>query len=120
MAASIDARAPAGTLAFGVMGNVTSLEKDFALSTVLVLGETGGVNGALREWGAAMRAWSAKPDAAAARARDVTLQYIGYTTDNGAYYYYNTGEFGDYLAALEGVKAYSDSIGVPYACVAAA
>jgi hypothetical protein len=45
--------------------------------------------GAMAEWGDAMRLWNGKASAAAARRSDVTLQYLGYSTDNGAYYYYN-------------------------------
>ena len=60
--------------------------------------------------------------------RDYSLNYLGYSTDNGAFYYYQTedhqpGKRGPpytpgktYEETLIDVKHYADSIGVPYKC----
>lgn len=101
-----------GQWAFGLMGNATDVPSGLALRVALTLGE--GVNGAVAAWGDAVRAWNGKPNAQAARHRDVTLQYLGYTTDNGAYYYYNTVAGGDYLDTVKAVKQYADRVGLPY------
>lgn len=39
---------------------------------------------------------------------------IRFTTDNGAYYYYNTEPGEDYEQTLVAVKAYADKVGLPY------
>lgn len=48
------------------------------------------------------------------RARDVTLQYIGYTTDNGMYYYYHTEGNTTYQDTLSTVHKYSVANSIPY------
>ena len=45
---------------------------------------------------------------------DITLQYLGYTTDNGAYYYYNTEDDLNYEETLIKVKKYADKVNLPY------
>ena len=104
MAASL-ASSP-GAFSFGVAGNVTAVDPLWAMKTVVVLGE--GIGGALGAFGSLMRGWFGKRDAAAARSADVTLQYLGYSTDNGAYYYYNSD---DYLRTLVDVRR---SSGLPF------
>ena len=42
----------------------------------------------------------------------VTLQ--GYNTDHGAYYYYTTGTYANYLDALLAVNDYAQQQGIPY------
>ena len=49
--------AKAGIVGFGVMGNVTSLETDYAQKTILYMGSKGGINDVVTEWGAAIREW---------------------------------------------------------------
>ena len=46
-----------GSVGFGVMGNVTSLETDYAQKTILYMGSKGGINDVVTEWGAAIRGW---------------------------------------------------------------
>jgi len=51
--------------------------------------------------------------------KDFTLQYLGYSTDNGAYYYYNVeplsdGSDGNYEDTLLRVKDYADEESIPY------
>lgn len=51
------------------------------------------------------------------RPTDYTTQWLGFSTDNGAYYYYGwetTPEFKNYQEVLEGVHAYSIAQGIPY------
>lgn len=83
-------------LAYGIMGVVDSVPQGYTQSTVLTLagGECGGVNCAMRQWGQLMRKFYGVKDAAAAAVnnRDPTLSSLGYSTDNGMYYYYNTDE----------------------------
>lgn len=38
----------------------------------------------------------------------------GYNTDHGAYYYYTTADFPNYLEALLAVNEYANDVGIPY------
>ena len=100
------------SLNYGVMGNVTKISADFSLKTVMYFGT--GINGAMREWGAMMRGYYGKEDANVAYEKDVTLQYLGFTTDNGAYYYYNTVPDMNYQQTVESIKSYADDLRIPY------
>jgi hypothetical protein len=106
-----------GILEMGIMGNVTSIPKGFSQRTIMYITTSNGINGAVSGWGKTLRNIYDKPDASVARAKDITLQYIGYTTDNGAYYYYNTEPGLDYTQTLVDVKAYADREEIPYAYV---
>ena len=105
-----------GILQLGLMGNVSSITPGFSLQHIMYF-NTEGVNSAVSGWGRTLRSVYGKADASVSRNRDITLQYVGYTTDNGAYYYYNTEPGKDYGETLVDVKKYSDEIGVPYAYV---
>ena len=45
---------------------------------------------------------------------DFTNNYLGYNTDNGAYYYYQTEANRTYLQTLLDVHAYSKQQQIPY------
>mmetsp|Transcript_37428 Transcript_37428/g.117006 ORF Transcript_37428/g.117006 Transcript_37428/m.117006 type:complete len:541 (+) Transcript_37428:1079-2701(+) len=60
-----------------------------------------------------MRAQYGK-SAVAGYERDISLRYLGYATDNGAYYYYHTEDGVNYEETLEDVHDYAEKIGVPY------
>jgi hypothetical protein len=61
-----------------------------------------------------MRTTFGKQSLQVSRSMDVTLQYLGFTTDNGAYYYYNTELGLDYGQTLADVKEYADEANIPY------
>eukprot|EP01034_Spumella_vulgaris_P024040 gene24040-30337_t len=88
-----------GQLAYGIMGNVTEIPRDFSVQVVMYV-STEGVNQAVTQWGQLMRSYYDK--------------YLGYTTDNGAYYYYHTEPGQDYEQTLVAVKKYADSLSIPY------
>jgi len=98
-------------LRFGIHGEVTEVPQYFALKTIVSVGD--GLHDAVRRWGGHLRGWYGKNQDP--RAQDVTLRYLGYSTDNGAYYYYNL-EPGtkNYDGTLKAVKAYADDISIPY------
>lgn len=104
-----------GVLNHGIMGNVTAIPSGFSLKTMMYVGE--GINSAMSEWGTLLRKAYGKPDLLEARGKDMTLQYLGYNTDNGAYYYYNTVAGMNYQDTLIEVKKYSDSVKIPYSYV---
>ena len=46
--------------------------------------------------------------------RDFTLRYLGYSTDNGAFYYYNTEKGKNYEETMIDIQKYSVQKGIPY------
>ena len=100
MAHSLRAANTSAALHYGVMGGVTALPAGYSIATVLALGNSsssssssgggggggGGINGAMDDLGALLLARTGKQRYA--WRRDPALQRLGYSTDNGAYYYY--------------------------------
>jgi len=79
-----------------------------------------GVNDAMRRWGANVMARHGNVRTFQGRGlRDKSLSQLGYSTDNGAYYYYWTG--GDnttnYEDAMLNVVDYAAQQNIPYKCV---
>lgn len=99
-------------VSWGIMGNATRIPPGYTASWIMYA-SNGGVNQAVRRWGAAMQSYYGKKPGAAI-ARDLTLEYMGYSTDNGAYYYYYTDNFDNYEEVVKAVKDYSVKVGLPY------
>ncbi len=78
-AGAADARDGAWTP--GVPTTITTIPAGYAASTLLHA-TRGGVNEGVYAWGAALRAWTGATDAR--DVADVTIEKIGYQTDNGA------------------------------------
>lgn len=102
-----------GLLCFGVMGTVTSIPQGFTLQTVLTF-HRGGVNAAMTKWGNLLRRVYDKPSIETAREKDLTLRYLGYTTDHGAYYYYHTATGLNYQDTLIAIQKYAKTRNIPY------
>ena len=97
---------------WGVMGNVSHVPAGYSMSW-LVVGVDAGVNVAVRTWGdVALRYFNKRRGEA--RERDFTLQYLGYSTDNGAYYYYYTEPAKNYQQTMADVAEYSRRVGIPF------
>ena len=97
-----------GVTCYGVFGNASSIPPNAAFS-VLVIGSSEGINAAMRDWGTVMRRGIGvereKND-------DVTLNFLGHTSDNGAYLYYNSGG-SSYLDTYLSLQRYASSIKLP-------
>ena len=75
------------TLEYGVMGSMLSVPARYNHSMILFYSPR-GINEAMREWGQCMqRAFNRTSEH---RLNDLTIKYLGYYTNNGGYYYYNT------------------------------
>lgn len=98
---------------YGLMGNVSSIPAQFKVQTILYASNQ-GITHAMHNWGKTLRTYYNKPDASEARKRDLTLQYLGFTTDNGAYYYYHTDNNETYEETLLHVYNYTQEVGLPY------
>jgi len=71
-------------LSYGLLGSITSIPAGFTLRTV-ISAEQGGPSAGMYRWGSIVRKYHDLP----ARPYDFTLDYLGYGTDNGQYYYYS-------------------------------
>jgi hypothetical protein len=75
------------TLEYGVMGSMLSITPNYNHS-LIVFYSSKGINEGVREWGETMQ--KAYNRTNQYRLNDLSINYLGYYTDNGAYYYYNT------------------------------
>ena len=82
-----------GTLEYGVMGSMTSIPNNYNHS-MIVFYSSNGINEGVREWGQAMQ--KAHNRTNQYRLNDITINNLGYYTDNGAYYYYHTEDKKNY------------------------
>jgi hypothetical protein len=97
------------TMSLGLMGSVTALPAEFSYSSILTLDQ--GVTRAMKRWGDLLRGIHGKGSAAHA---DVTLQYLGTSTDNGAFYY-GISEPGKTMEqTMVDVQQYAKDEGIPY------
>ena len=83
MSASL-AASKAGIAEFGVVGSMLSVPAGYSMSTIAVFGDSGVTNTVLA-WGDALLSQYGKIRMAAWE--EHTTRYLGYATDNGAYYY---------------------------------
>ena len=74
-------------LEYGVMGSMKSIPPNYEQSLIVFYSHD-GVNVAVREWGEVMQ--KAFDRTNEHRLNDITINTLGYYTDNGGYYYYNT------------------------------
>ncbi|CAF3984657.1 unnamed protein product [Rotaria sordida] len=71
----------------GVLGSIISIPENYNYSMIIFYSSK-GINEGIREWGKTMQ--QAYNRTNQYRLNDLTINYLGYYTDNGAYYYYNT------------------------------
>jgi hypothetical protein len=89
------------TLAYGVIGSMLSIPANYNHS-MIVFYSPRGINEGMREWGRTMqRAYNRTNEH---RLNDLTINYLGYYTDNGGYYYYNTEQGINYEETMVNVN----------------
>ena len=96
---------------FGVVGSMTSVPAGYSLETIAVFDDEGVSQGVLT-WGDALLTRYGKRREA--YQDDFTNQYLGYCTDNGAYYYYHTEPGKNYEQTLLDVNTFALQSGIPY------
>jgi hypothetical protein len=74
-------------LEYGVIGSMSTIPAYYTQSFI-VFHSPRGINDGVREWGQTMQQAFNRTNAY--RLNDLTINYLGYYTDNGGYYYYNT------------------------------
>jgi hypothetical protein len=107
MAAST-AWGPNGEMATGIASAISSLPQGFEHRTLLVIEK--GINRAFDTWGQALTALHGKTRPA--NDADASLNKVGYWTDNGAPYYYQTAPSLSYEQTLAAIKADFDHAGI--------
>lgn len=75
------------TLEYGVMGSMLSIPSNYSHS-MMVFYSANGINEGMREYGQLMQKEYSRTNKH--RLNDLTINYLGYYTDNGGFYYYNT------------------------------
>jgi len=97
-----------GELSSGVSSQIATLPQGFQQRAFLVVEP--GINRAFETWGHAMTAYFGK--ARPANDADTSLNKIGYWTDNGSTYYYQTATGLSYEQTLSGIKSNFDQLGI--------
>lgn len=90
-----------GEMSGGISAQIASLPAGFEHRTLLVAGP--GINRTFDAWGQTLTALAGKTRPA--NDADATLNQVGYWTDNGATYYYQTAPSMTYEQTLEAVSA---------------
>jgi hypothetical protein len=98
------------TIACGPSGEVKGLPANYSGLYIMLFGN--GINKTFQNWGALMHKYygRAKKD----RYSDVMTSYLGYFTDNGAFYYYNPIKGMKYDRTLIAVKQHADEMQIPF------
>jgi len=97
------------SISSGIDTGISSLPQNFTHKTMLTIGA--GINNVYTTWGSAMTALTGKTRVA--NDADVSLNTLGYWTDNGAVYYYNYDSSKGYEGTLEAVKSDFATKGIP-------
>eukprot|EP01084_Bolivina_argentea_P066462 121141_1 len=76
---------------WGIQGNVDTIPSDYEIYFILTIAD-GGVNSGMLEWGDRQLQWNSNnlKKRGDSHTRDYSLNYLGYSTDHGAFYYYYT------------------------------
>ena len=98
-------------LNYGLMGSVTEIPPGgLELAFVHVSLNNVNIAEAYEIWGQFMREYHGKTQ----RADDITTHYLGYWTDGGAYYYYNTERNKTYEQTIFDLKDYFEQEQIPF------
>ena len=98
-----------GELASGISPQISTLPAGFHHQTLLVV--EAGINRAFERWGGMLTALGGKRRPA--NDADLSLNRLGYWTDNGASYYYHAADSLSYEETLAAVKSNFDQLGIP-------
>jgi len=90
-----------GKLMFGIRPVITSVPNAYRVETILHVDF--GINKSIMEWGAFLMTRFSKTRSFADS--DFTCNYLGYSTDNGAFYYYKTEDKKDYEQTILDIHA---------------
>ncbi|XP_067661072.1 uncharacterized protein [Haliotis asinina] len=95
---------------WGTMGGVENVPLGVETSFILFYGNQ-GINKAFVSWGQILQRLHGRSDHFVKS--DFTINYLGYWTDNGAYYYYLTEKGKNYQDTVLDIKSYIEQLGIP-------
>jgi hypothetical protein len=98
-----------GEIRYGVEGEVDTIPPGFRHRFIMVRGN--GVNATIERWGELLR--TDRGMLPRDRYADKGLSYLGYWTDNGAYYYYRTEDGKNEQDTMLAVVADAEARGIP-------
>ncbi|XP_055899049.1 uncharacterized protein LOC106054416 [Biomphalaria glabrata] len=98
-------------LNYGIMGLVDSVPANYSVDFIVYYSNR-GINQAMASWGKFLLSLYQKNSFR--RQFDTTLSYMGYWTDNGAYYYYNPEKGKNYETTILDVMNYVNSENIPF------
>lgn len=101
-------KASNSTLEYGVIGSMASIPANYSHSMIVFYSQN-GVNEGMRQWGQTMQQAFNRTNEN--RLNDLTINSLGYYTDNGGYYYYNTEQGVNYETTMIDV---AQKIQIPY------
>ncbi|XP_071111597.1 uncharacterized protein [Haliotis cracherodii] len=111
MAASMFQDGDRKRVSWGIFGGAEQLPVGYMYETIMYY-SSDGINAAMSDWGSLMREYYGKDNAY--RQSDLTLNYVGYWTDGGAYYYYNEEPGKNYEETILDVRDYAHRTSIPY------
>ena len=98
------------TFGFGILSSVDAVPINYEYETILVAGTN--LTGTMMHWGGILQKHYGKDSSY--RETDLTLNYLGYWTDNGACYYHNTGIYSNYEEVLLAVYEQAKKQTIPF------
>ncbi|CAF1261231.1 unnamed protein product [Rotaria sordida] len=87
-------------LEYGIIGSMSSIPANYTHSMIVFYSQN-GINEGIREWGETMQRAFNRTNKN--RLNDLTINYLGYYTDNGGYYYYHTEDGMNYEETMVNV-----------------
>ena len=99
---------------WGIQGDVDFVTQGYEIYFILTASE-GGVNSGMQEWGDRQLQFHGKKTRQNAHDRDYSLNYLGYSTDHGTFYYYYTenNDTASYQDTILDIHKYHEEIGLP-------
>eukprot|EP00040_Diaphanoeca_grandis_P033743 m.207342 g.207342 ORF g.207342 m.207342 type:complete len:853 (+) comp32982_c0_seq1:157-2715(+) len=98
-----------GVLSYGPRSSIEEFPSGFTNGVIIQAGS--GIRSTMRSWGLTLMKHANKnPDA---WKDDFSMKYLGYTTDNGAYYYYNTIPGQNYEETILALHTYTVTEKIP-------
>ena len=111
MSSSLVASKDGSLMHFGVVGSMLSVPAGYTVETIAMFDDRGVTEGVLA-WGDALLTRYGKRREA--YLDEFLVQYLGYSTDGGGYYYYNTEEGSNYERTLQDVNTDALIRHIPY------
>ncbi|XP_018013866.1 uncharacterized protein LOC108670887, partial [Hyalella azteca] len=97
------------SLHYGVQGRADSIPAGYRVSVIAVTSQNPSFVQTVMEWGRYVQ----QKFGITERLDDFTTQYLGYWTDNGAYYYYNSDGYSNYQELLLALYDYATAREIP-------